>query len=687
MTNRRALLLSRKNFIILAAVCFVCILFLRTYSFDHDFIYHYTEPATTSLKKINAKKVTGSKTSIGALGQCTHETLKFIANTTDVTDECIGMRKAFASSCSDQALSLNDKKMRRKRRQDRKDKRAQQIQDGVWRRKSIEDLSSTDEIDDGSIFWSFFPLKARGLTTDNTNDDPEVSLLAIQPTKVDENSSQIGTGTEYKDQYKENEYPLREKSDKLENENIRACCSSIVRNYHENCDDTGKKELSDKRLGFILFAIVVCGLVKSLIRNFELNWLTEAGGCILVGVVAGVFLQYLPHLQFGFDETFFLRVMLPPIVFQASLAIDKPAFVFHWIPIMVFAVLGTIVSTALTAMIVHHGSAYLGTLCPTIPLVESYAFGALISSIDPIATLSILSSLGIDEADTIYVLVFGESLLNDGVAVVLFNTLIHFMDDHMIIDSKAIWNGALNFMVVTIGSVSVGLLCGSFSVIYFRAFWGCQTPLVEVLVFFCWALIPFYICDDFEWSGIVAIVVAGFMMDLYILGAEENEVKLLEGTSNEDEESCKDSNEARNQDRQRRPVFNRAGHLSSATRRHVGFVLECIATLMETAIFAYLGLFLFSTRYNWNIYLAATAIFACLVSRGIMLVLMSFITQQFASCINGRKALSDNRRESSPSSDDNTGKVVKKKIQKRHFYSTVDNKIQLVLWFSGLRGA
>jgi len=686
MTSRQALLLSRQNFLILAAVCLLCILLLRSYSFDHDFIYHYTEPATTSLKKINAKKGTSGnndKTSIGGLGQCGYETLKFIANTTDVTDECIGMRKAFAASCSDQALSLNDKKMRRKRRQDRKDKKAKQFQDAVVRKESVEEVSSTD---DGSIFWKFFPLKARSLTDNAYDGDPENSLLAIQPTVNDETMVQEGTGTESKDQFKEKASSPLAKSNKLEDGSIRGCCSEIVRNYHENCDDTGKAELSDKRLGFILFSIVVCGLVKSLIRNFEINWLTEAGGCILVGVAAGVFLQNLPHFQVGFDETFFLRVMLPPIVFQASLAINKPAFSFHFIPIMIFAIFGTIVSTSLTAAIVHYGSVHLGMLCPTIPLVESYAFGALISSIDPIATLSILSSLGIDEANTIYVLVFGESLLNDGVAVVLFNTLTHFMDDHMIIDSGAIWNGALNFMVVTIGSVSVGLLCGSFSVIYFRVFWGCQTPLVEVLVFFCWALIPFYICDDFEWSGIVAIVVAGFMMDLYILGSDENESKLVEGTA-EDEGCCKESNEARSQERRRRPLFNRAGHLSSATKRHVGFVLECIATLMETAIFAYLGLFLFSTRYNWNIYLAATAIAACLISRGIMIVMMSFLTQRFAACINGRKSSSENRRESSSSSDDNTCEVGKKNNQKHHFYSNVDNKTQLILWFSGLRGA
>jgi NhaP-type Na+/H+ or K+/H+ antiporter len=59
--------------------------------------------------------------------------------------------------------------------------------------------------------------------------------------------------------------------------------------------------------------------------------------------------------------------------------------------------------------------------------VEALTFGALISSIDPIAVLSVLSNMGMTDTDTIYVLIFGESLLNDGVAIVLFETLGKFV--------------------------------------------------------------------------------------------------------------------------------------------------------------------------------------------------------------------------------------------------------------------
>jgi NhaP-type Na+/H+ or K+/H+ antiporter len=107
------------------------------------------------------------------------------------------------------------------------------------------------------------------------------------------------------------------------------------------------------------------------------------------------------------------------------------------VPIVIFAVWGTFMSTVLSAAVVYYGTRWI-TFCTSIPFIESLAFGALISSIDPIAVLSVLSNMGMSDKDPIYVLIFGESLLNDGVAIVLFQTLVHFMDEKIVIDSEAV---------------------------------------------------------------------------------------------------------------------------------------------------------------------------------------------------------------------------------------------------------
>ena len=63
----------------------------------------------------------------------------------------------------------------------------------------------------------------------------------------------------------------------------RACCTSILNVFHENCSVDEEEELSDIRLFMGVAVIGLCALVKTLIRHFRIRWLPEAAGCILVG--------------------------------------------------------------------------------------------------------------------------------------------------------------------------------------------------------------------------------------------------------------------------------------------------------------------------------------------------------------------------------------------------------------------
>ena len=63
----------------------------------------------------------------------------------------------------------------------------------------------------------------------------------------------------------------------------RTCCTSILNVFHEACSVDAEEEISDARLFIVVAVIALCGMVKSLIRHFEIRWLPEAAGCILVG--------------------------------------------------------------------------------------------------------------------------------------------------------------------------------------------------------------------------------------------------------------------------------------------------------------------------------------------------------------------------------------------------------------------
>eukprot|EP00966_Prymnesium_polylepis_P011245 259043-Prymnesium_polylepis.1 len=128
-----------------------------------------------------------------------------------------------------------------------------------------------------------------------------------------------------------------------------------------------------------------------------------------------------------FNEEVFLYALLPPIIFEAGFSLAKGYFFSNLTTILLFAVVGTLLSTIIIGQSCHwagsagffasQGSNALDFRTPR----DSYLFGALISATDPVATLSIMGAVNADPI--VYTLVFGESVLNDAVAIVVVRIL------------------------------------------------------------------------------------------------------------------------------------------------------------------------------------------------------------------------------------------------------------------------
>ena len=94
-------------------------------------------------------------------------------------------------------------------------------------------------------------------------------------------------------------------------------------------------------------------------------------------------------------------------------------------------------------------------------IIEILVFASLISAVDPVAVLSIFAEVGVNP--DLYFLVFGESILNDGVAVVLYNMMSVFagMDATGVqVTSTQILLGFGSFFTVAFGGLSIGFLYG-----------------------------------------------------------------------------------------------------------------------------------------------------------------------------------------------------------------------------------
>jgi NhaP-type Na+/H+ or K+/H+ antiporter len=403
------------------------------------------------------------------------------------------------------------------------------------------------------------------------------------------------------------------------------CCQSISEYYEKNCQET---HLDAVRLLAVVSVLVVCGFMRSVILMMGVPWIPNAGVCILVGAVTGGLMRLtLGHVvrdRFAFDNDLFLQILLPPIIFQASICIDKRAFRRDLFPILSFAIFGTGLSAAAIGFITYYLSKW--SMGPSLPLLDSLLFGALMSSIDPVATLSILVSVGVSQTDTLFTLIFGESLLNDGVSIVLFDSLVRHMGDTDVVDVATLHDTLKDFIFVTSGSFLVGVMSGAMATLYFWLLQGKQTAVAEVGLFFMWALVPYYIADGVGLSGIISIMVMGFMMDYFVVGGHQTEegerMEYMQLRHSSDEAPPLEPAMEQFKDAMTR-AFSGRGHIHSKSRKHVHFFSEVVATLMETAIFAYLGLFLFNEQGDFI--LMMSGIIACVTSRAGMVICLSLV--------------------------------------------------------------
>ena len=104
-------------------------------------------------------------------------------------------------------------------------------------------------------------------------------------------------------------------------------------------------------------------------------------------------------------------------------------------------------------------------------------FSSLMSAVDPVAVLTIFDEIGVNKS--FYFLVFGESLFNDGVSVVLYNAMVG-LDKNPNAGLDQYFMAVLSFFFVAGGGLMIGFIVGAFSA-FFCKFTG-HTRVIEPLV-------------------------------------------------------------------------------------------------------------------------------------------------------------------------------------------------------------
>ncbi len=225
-------------------------------------------------------------------------------------------------------------------------------------------------------------------------------------------------------------------------------------------------------------ALVLTGLILGLLKAFEAPHLTKA-------------------LLFG--------VFLPGLLFEAAYHIEFKQFWRNRLAISSLALPGVAAAIALTALI-------LPTVANALHFVNDFSwkhalvFGAIISATDPIAVAAIFRNMGVPQR--LSVLLEGESLLNDGTAIVFFTLSV------ALVAGAEITSGELAFSFIKI--VGFGALIGAvIGLSISQVIKQVVDPMIEITLTMIAAYGSFLAAEHFQYSGVIATVTAGMLCGNY----------------------------------------------------------------------------------------------------------------------------------------------------------------------------
>ena len=208
----------------------------------------------------------------------------------------------------------------------------------------------------------------------------------------------------------------------------------------------------------------------------------------------------LPFSSDASDEVtsqLILALLVPPLVFEAALRLNLRTLRKEWLPIFLLAVPGVLITALLVGAAV--------SLALEIPIALAMVFGALISATDPVAVIAFFRSLGVDKR--LSILMEGESLINDGVAVVLFTLAVATAGSAAV--APTLLEGVIEFVRVAGGGILVGLATG---LVAAQIVSRLDDRLVETTLSMALAFGSFVAAQSLGVSGILAVLTAGLMI-------------------------------------------------------------------------------------------------------------------------------------------------------------------------------
>ncbi len=259
----------------------------------------------------------------------------------------------------------------------------------------------------------------------------------------------------------------------------------------------------------LLFLLLIASLVGMGARKLKLPYTVAL---VVAGIALG--LMHLPELEsIHLTQDVLMLGLLPALLFEAAYHIDFGKLRKDLPMVLFLAILGVLGATTITGIGVYYLFQAMGV--ENFTLGYSLLFGSMIAATDPISVLALFKTLGVTKR--LYLMVEGESLLNDGVAVVLFAIIAavlgiettHGHAPHLEGAGEIISYGLRTLVTMGVGGVLIGGFVGAVASMLVKQV---NDKLIETALTVVVAYGSFVMAEHFHTSGVLSTVTAGVVL-------------------------------------------------------------------------------------------------------------------------------------------------------------------------------
>ncbi|KAK9449356.1 Sodium/hydrogen exchanger family-domain-containing protein [Limtongia smithiae] len=340
-------------------------------------------------------------------------------------------------------------------------------------------------------------------------------------------------------------------------------------------NDPSQQELYSSWAIFILILLLIGSLWTSYYLQIrKIQAVHETVVSIFAGMIVGLIIRLLPgnYIQdaVSFKYSYFFNILLPPIILNCGYELHQANFFNNIGTILTFAFVGTFISAVVLGCIIYLW-ALLGLEGLKIPFVVALGFGATLSATDPVTILSIFNTYQVDPK--LYTIIFGESILNDAVSIVMFETTQKLHGESA--GFGILFKGIGIFLMTFTVSLLIGATVGVTVALLLKHSRIRLMPSLETCLIFLSAYAAYFFSNGCHMSGVVSLLFCGITLKHYA-------------------------------------YFN----MSVRSQIAVKYMFQTLAQLSENFIFIYLGLSLFTeVEFVYKPMLIIVTAFGVCVSR------------------------------------------------------------------------